>query len=68
MAEDIPSFKKKWMVDPMGHNDFMAPAGEKSKKLLEHINTALGEVAMSNSAHLTSMILAFGATLTAVLN
>ena len=52
----------------MEHNDFMAPAGEKSKQLIEHINTALGEVAMSNSAYLTSTILAFGATLTAIFN
>ena len=48
MAEDIPSFKKKWTMDPFTHNDFMFPRGEQGRELISYIVEAIEDARPQN--------------------
>ena len=67
MSQDIPSFAKKWQLDPYGHMDFMAPVGEQGKKQLEYIQEAMKEVEMSGASFFTTTLLASFAALATIL-
>ena len=69
MSQDIPSFAKKWQLDPYGHMDFMAPTGEQGKLQLEYIQEAMKDVEMdmSGASFLTTTLLASFAALVTIL-
>ena len=41
MGANIPSFKKKYTLDPFTHMQFQAPAGEQAAQLISYIMDAL---------------------------
>ena len=44
MAKDIPSFRKKYTLDPFTHNDFGYPVGEKGEEMMSYVFDSLENI------------------------
>ena len=51
MSMSIPSFKKKYTLDPFTHMDFMIPNGEQGNELMSHIFDALNSANCPNGTY-----------------